>query len=51
MVEAIVTGIILITLGGCTAVILQCIPDRHLNKLWEKFHLDNDEPYGDIQED
>jgi len=51
MVEAIVTGMILITFGGCTAVILQCIPDRHLNKLWEKFHLDNDKPYGDIQED
>lgn len=51
MVEAIVTGIILLTFSGCALVILQCIPKRGLDKLWEKFHLDNDEPYGDIQED
>ena len=51
MVEAIITGLILSVLVGITALILQCIPKRVLNKVWVKLHLDNDKPYGDIQED
>ena len=51
MVEAIVTGMILLTFAGCALLILQCIPKRGLDKLWQKLHVDNDEPYGDIQED
>jgi hypothetical protein len=47
MVEAIITGMILMVFAGITALILQCIPKRILDKVWVKLHMDNDEPYKD----
>jgi propanediol utilization protein len=46
-IDAIITGLILSVLVGVTALILQCIPKRIMNKVWVKLHMDNDEPYRD----
>lgn len=50
-VDMYITFVILSVIVGITALILQCIPEHIMNKVWQKLHLDNDEPYSDIDED
>lgn len=51
MVEAYITGVILFGAACVVGLLLHITPERWLNVLWQKLHLDNDEPYSDIDED
>jgi L-cystine uptake protein TcyP (sodium:dicarboxylate symporter family) len=50
-VDAYITLVILFGLSSIILLILQLIPKKIMDKVWVKLHLDNDEPYDDIQED
>ena len=50
MVEAIITMMILIGLSSIILLILQLIPKKIMDKVWVKLHMDNREPYDDIDE-
>lgn len=51
MVEAYITFIILVGASAVIVGIMELIPEKYLQKLWVKLHLDNDKPYDDIEED
>lgn len=50
-IDAIITGLILSVMVGIIALVLQAIPTRTLDKVWQKLHLDNDNPYSEVEED
>jgi hypothetical protein len=50
MIEAIITMMILIGLSSIILLILQLIPKKIMDKVWVKLHMDNREPYDDIDE-
>jgi hypothetical protein len=50
-IDAIITGLILMVMVGIIALVLQAIPTRTLDKVWQKLHLDNDNPYSEVEED
>lgn len=50
MVDAIITMMILMGLSSIILLILQIIPKRIMDKVWVKLHMDNNEPYDDIDE-
>ena len=50
-VDAYITLVILFGLSSIILLILQLIPKKIMDKVWVKLHMDNDEPYDDIQED
>lgn len=51
MVEAYITLMILLVSSSVIGLILHLIPERIMDKVWVKLHLDSDTPYDDIQED
>lgn len=50
-VDMWITLVILSVWVGIIALILQAIPKRIMDKVWQKLHLDNDEPYSDYDPD
>lgn len=50
-VDMYITFVILSVIVGITALILQCIPEHIMDKVWQKLQLDNNEPYDEIDED
>ena len=51
MVEAYVTLIILMGFAAITGLMLHALPETWREWIWVKLHLDNYEPYDDIDED
>lgn len=50
-IDAIITGLVLMVMVGFAALVLQAIPTRTMDKLYQKLHLDNDNPYSEVDED
>lgn len=51
MVEASTTILILIAFSAITGLMLHVLPEHWKEWVWVKLHLDNYEPYDDIDED
>jgi L-cystine uptake protein TcyP (sodium:dicarboxylate symporter family) len=49
-VDAYITLVILFGLSSIILLILQLIPKKIMDKVWVKLHMDNNEPYDDIDE-
>ncbi len=51
MVEAYGAFMVLMGVSIITAFVIGLIPEKFMNKVWQKLHLDNDTPYAEVDED